>query len=1712
MEHQQKRTRKKRSVIAKAGRVLVWISAIVLSLIVIALLLIQTTAVQNFARKKIVSYLEHKLKTPVEIGRLSIKFPVSISLADVLIRDRTKDTLLYGGELVVDISMLKLLKKDIDIEAISVDHIVAKIKRQSPDTSFNFQFIVDAFASGSSSDTATQGSLSTTMTLGKLSVSQSRILFQDTYGGSDIELSVGQLEMKISTFDPAHMIFDVPLVKLNGLHGHFFELQPLQPSSAKSAISPGSPSKNKLQFQNKEINLTDIDVAYRNDPSGILSSFKIGGLVLRPKKLDVAAGTYVFQKADITETAIAVTTGLSKATTSAADTGSSSSATDAFKIISETVTITNSSVKYDDNSSPHTISGLDYSHLYLSNLSLKAQHLSFTTDSISANIASASAKERSGFMVNRLTTDFDWNPSGVSLRNLDLETPGSSIKNTVALSYPSLEAVQKNPGALGLEIDLQQSKIAINDLQFFLPQLRSAGLSLPGAATLLSDARITGTVNNLRLEKLTIRGLTGTSLDVHGAISGLPNPQKTTADLSINYLRTNKTDILGLIPKGRIPAGITIPASLSVSGLVQGNAHTLRTNLALTSSMGSAVLAGTLAQLTDQKNAQYHLRLHTHQLALGTILQNSSLGIVDADATADGRGMKIGHAQLSVTASIRQITINHYDYSNISVNGQVNNNNFEVQAAVHDPNMETSLLATGTLSAGSRSLKVFATVDSIKTQPLHFTSEPIVAHCVIHADFSNIDPDHLLGSLSVLHTVVVKQGKRITLDSLLLNADTSTQGERSLVLHTDFLNASLTGRYQLTQLATIFQHLPDRYLAADSAQKVTAVAAYHFSVSATLTQNPELLALLPSLTELHPVMLSGTFINDTSWNVALHLPHIVYGANVINGLNITAGAKKNILAYNLSFDEIKNGPSFDMYSTALIGDLTKKTLTFSLNVKDEKSVDKYHLGGQLDNTANGTYHLRLNPENLQLNYEKWAIDPGNSLAYDKGHFSAQDFALRQGQQELSVNSSGDKQAVAVQVNFKDFKIATLTSIIQKDSLIVDGLLNGHAVVSGNTAAPTVTADLLINDLSVYKDTIGNLTAKLGNQAAGGYYGNINLQGKGNEVTINGTYLTGTSTGTANVVINIVSLQMKAVEGFSKGAIKNARGSLSGKISLNGTLNKPSIDGSLAFNDADFNLAQLNNVFKIDKGAGVILNNQGIAFSNFTVRDTANNALTIAGNVNTTDFYHYDFDLSIKAKNFQATNSTAHDNKLFYGKMVFSTNLLVKGSSVHPVVTGTLSIDDKTDFTVVMPQEDPGVASREGIVRFVNYYSPAVDSTLMIPYDSLNLSSLVGYDISVNISINQAASFNLILDQANGDFLKLKGSGQLTAGIDASGKVTLVGTYEINEGAYNLAFNFLKRQFLIQKGSRIVWTGEPTTAQIDVTAIYIANSAPVDLVQAQITSDPTPYKQKLPFEVHLHMAGELLKPTITFDILLPTEKNYNVSVDLVNTVQNILAQLRQDPGEMNKQVFALLLLNRFVGQNPFQSNSGSTNAGTIAMQSASRLLGEQLNNLTKNLIAGVDINFDLATTQDYTTGSQQNRTDLNVGVSKRLLNDRLTVTVGNDFQLTGPQPAGNQQENLASDVSVTYKLSKDGKYMLRAYRKNDYTDIIEGYVIETGVGFIVSVDYNKFKEIFTTKQQRSKKKSIRKSNSTPNQGGQQDNQPAKNETSFPNESVSDEKSN
>jgi hypothetical protein len=547
-----------------------------------------------------------------------------------------------------------------------------------------------------------------------------------------------------------------------------------------------------------------------------------------------------------------------------------------------------------------------------------------------------------------------------------------------------------------------------------------------------------------------------------------------------------------------------------------------------------------------------------------------------------------------------------------------------------------------------------------------------------------------------------------------------------------------------------------------------------------------------------------------------------------------------------------------------------------------------------------------------------------------------------------------------------------------------------------------------------------------------------------------------------------------MEGAMANLISNASGSINGKVVVKGTTAKPDVNGTLNFSNASFALNILGSQFRIDNEQ-LSVTDKGFEFDNFTIRDSSNNKLTINGEVLTRNFINYGLNLDVNATNFELLNSTKAQNKLYYGKLNITADAHVAGTETKPVVDGSLTVNQGTDLSVVIPQAEQGIEEREGIVKFVDMDAPENDSLFVATADSLNTTNVLGMDITANIEIKKEAIFNIIIDPANGDFLNVRGEGVISTGIDPSGKITMVGTYALEEGSYQISFNFLQRKFDIQKGSTITWTGEPTTAQLDVTAVYIANTAPLDLVADQISA-PTPairntYLQKLPFEVKLSLTGELLKPVIDFDIDLPRNKNYGVSNDIVTAVETKLDQMRADEGEINKQVFSLLLLGRFVGENPFKSSGSGFSAATYARESVSKLLTEQLNSLAAGLFDGIDVNFDVVSSEDYTSGDRRNRTDLNVGLSKRLLNDRLRISVGSNFLLEGQQNTTQRSNNLASNVSVEYQLSKDGRYLLRFYRQNEYQGVVDGYIIETGVSFILAVDFNTFRQLIHRRKQR-----------------------------------------
>ena len=554
----------------------------------------------------------------------------------------------------------------------------------------------------------------------------------------------------------------------------------------------------------------------------------------------------------------------------------------------------------------------------------------------------------------------------------------------------------------------------------------------------------------------------------------------------------------------------------------------------------------------------------------------------------------------------------------------------------------------------------------------------------------------------------------------------------------------------------------------------------------------------------------------------------------------------------------------------------------------------------------------------------------------------------------------------------------------------------------------------------------------------------------------------------NLELVIDRIALKSFETFAAGYIEKTEGYLTGNLNINDITGKMKMAGVLKSNQLALKILMLDETFRIPS-ANIVLQQDVLEFRNFHITDEKGEKLILGGKAGFREFKDVWFDLTVRAQNFRAMSSTSAVNDLFFGDLYLGMDLSIKGNPELPVVGGRLTVNDKSKLTFSVPQTDPMLTDRSGIVEFMNHGIVAgAEAPVLI--DSLKQAVYKGMDVGVDIAIDKNADFTIILDKATGDFVRLKGEGLLSGAIDPSGKMSLTGKYEFYEGDYELNVSLIQRRFAIRKGSSILWRGDPFSAQLDLVATYTTRTAPLSLVESRIGSVSQEvrnrYLQRMPFVTQLKVTGELMKPMIGFDIVLD-EEALQISQDVISTTKSELTSLRTEPPRLYKQVFALLLFNQFLAENPFNSSGGGS-PELLVRESAGRIIAQQLNQLAGNLVKGIEIEFDVNALDDYSTGVRESRTDLNVALSKQFFDNRLKITVGSSFGLEGTPYENQSSSNIAGNFRADYLITPDGRYKLRAYRKNEYQMALLGEIVETGLTFIITMDYDSRNELVRKK--------------------------------------------
>lgn len=1616
--------------------------------------------VQNYFKGHLVSYLEDKIKTEVTLDRVYINFPDGLELENLYLRGQKVDTLLFAKKLHVNLSIPQLLNSKADIKAIDWEGINANVVR-NPDGSFNFDYIVDAFASNKQEET--KESKPFIFSLDKINLKDIKVSFIDQQSRNDINLYFKSFDTRVKKFDLEQNSYAVTNVNWDGLklklQQDFVEEVAEEVEQEVDSLNQKSP----MQIAIKGLKFTNFDIDYADDSSKTYAKAVWKELSAKVNNLDLPSNSYDINNVQLIGANINANLFLPAANANA-ETSNNSTETEqekAMQLLLGKLLLDDVKVVYNNTAIRQTGSGMDFNHLNFSKLNTEVRNFKMVDGTFAGTVNSAQIQEKSGLNILRLNTDFQYGEKQAYLKDLYLQTPKTLLRDEIVLDYNSMQQLTSNPEAVKISADIRNSRIGFADILTFVPDLRNTTpFNKYPNAILDLNTRLRGTLNDISIQTLQLSGLDNTKINASGRIRNATNPDNLFYDLKIGEFSSTAKTVFNIVPKGTIPSNIALPSKFNISGVAKGTTTVVDTKLKLVSTLGNALVDANV-DMRQKNREKYDVVADLQNLQIGKIIQNKDLGNFTGKINAKGESFDFKNGNADLKGIVQSLDYNGYRYTNMNLDGKLNRGNYVINLDSRDPNANLKLLASGNLNENNPKIKVNGTIQKLDLNKLGFYSEPMILAGKLDGDFQNLNPDYLNGYLYLDDFAISDTKEVFPLQQIRINA-VSTDSLNQLTLNSQVADVNLEGKYKLTQIfGSVMKTVNQYYHFQDSSTQRIDPNQY-FTFNATVKDDDLIRKFVPDLKSFDNILLTGNYDADSQrLEIDGQIPRVEYGANLIEGGVLKVTNENNALQYNVNLAALSS-ESFALKKVDLNGDVADNTITYNLTTKDDKDATQFLVAGNAQ-SLNDITQISLNPDGLMLNYNNWAVNPDNKIQFSSRGIWADNFRLSNSGSEILLQSETQSPNSPLNISLTDFKIEQLTEMIKKDSLLAQGTINGTAQLRNFTQNMTFTSDLDVTDLKVYGSPVGNLDVKVNGKTSTLLNADIALSGNNNDVKILGDYNTASSSFDLDVDVN--QLQMETVQGFTMGAITNTEGYLSGDLSVTGSTENPNILGNLKFNNAGMLISQTGSDFR-NINDDIDFTRSGIELNDFSINDKDGNSLVLDGDILTQNYRDFAFDLDARARDFKVVNSDPSNDAMMYGILEIDADLKIGGNLDLPTVDGRLAVTDETNFNFVLPQSTPSLQEREGIVEFVDQDQIVLNETLETDeFDSQ--TDIKGMDVNVNIELMKEAKISIIVDKAAGDFVELQGEADLTGGIDPSGKTTLVGVYQVEEGAYELSVSALKRRFDIQKGSTITWTGEPTAATLDITAIYETEAPPIDLLEQQLAgmsnSEMNQYKQRIPFSTMLILKGELMKPVITFDIETE-ENNVSVSSGVLENVQTRLDQLRTDENEMNQQVFALLLLNRFIGENPFQSEAGLS-AGTMVRQSVSKILEQQLNNIATDLIAGVDLSFDLESSEDYSTGERIQRTDLGVNLSKNLLNDRLKVTVGSNFGIEGEARQNEQMTNIAGDVRLDYLLSRDGRYMLRAYRKNEYQVALQGQVIETGIGFIITLDYDKFSEIF-----------------------------------------------
>ncbi|TDT46805.1 uncharacterized protein DUF490 [Maribacter spongiicola] len=1634
----------------------------VLLLFFILVLVVRTPWAQNFIVTKVTNYISDKTNTKVAVGKLYLTFSGDIQVENVFLEDKKGDTLFYSKSLQADIPIYPIVfKNSLSIDDVTANGVVANISRDDNPDEFNFTFLIDALTTPTDTTSATSEPME--ISIGSLDLTDWKLNYIDAYLGTDINLILGNLDIDVSEFDLEKMKFSLDELNLKNTQFSYNQTHPFP-------ITEDTTSTVLPFIQLEDFKIENVAITYNSQPDGLQTQLKLGTIELTEILADVSKNRYETDDLIFQDSQIAIQLTSEEAVQDNA-TENTAFEWPEFIIAANDINIAKNTFSYSLNKNVSNSDTFNPNAFKIQNVQLLAKNLAYQPERFNVVVSKFSFSEPSGIRLNQLAFKAGLSDTEASIQDLVFQMNQSSANANLAIQFNSLKGAIRNPEKTNLSADISNLNLELEDALKLLPELaKNQYLDSLSAQRITGNLKAIGSLEKVNNFNTNLQWGEDTKLTAKGSISNLTNIDSLTYNLNNISFNSSKSAIDKIISSKEL--GISIPETILAEGSLSGGTTWVKPDVKIKIPEGSATIN---ALVNFGETMKFDGQVSVDSLQLGKLLQNEQLGKISVKIEGEGTGSKLSNFDSTIDGYITQFQFDGYDYNKIEIQGNLKNGNGTVTANIDDPNLNMNVNSTMALSSQENDIVFTSTIIGADLQELGLTKNNIKIAANIKGNYTGTPSNYRINT-TIEDGIAIADNEQYQVSTIALKAHIE-DSITDVSIQSNFLNGQLASNASPNRITNALKKQIEHYFSTDGTKfepEDTIEAKLAFAIVPTPVLSK---VFFDGVKDLDSLNIDASF-NSKMQKISaeVKVPHISYAGSSVDSLNAYIKGDSLDLKFSAGLADLIYNP-IHLKQTYIEGSLKNKELLLDFTSKND-TTQVMHIGSALS-FQKDTLKLHISPKDLILNRKKWDIPEDNNIVIATSYSNFQNVILSRNSQKMEISNKVPKmESDHIGILFENFQVQTFLSFFNPDEALAKGKVEGNFVILNPYAASGLVADIDIKDFQVMQNPLGTLTLDASSKSLSEYDFDLALKDGGANLTLTGDYTAKENTADLNMELDIQKLEASIIQGFAKDQLTGAKGYLDGSVLVKGTLTEPKYSGRINFNDFSLSLKAYKSTLAIDNES-IDIDQDEITLKAFTINDINEGVLTINGKVITKNFANPGFDLSVKTNQFRVLDSKKGDDELVYGIASIQADLTVKGNLELPVIDGKLRVRDITDLTYIVPQDQLDIQERDGVVIFVNRENP--EAILTRNDGEKSNSFFAGMDINTLLEIGNEAKFTIVIDEKTQDKLQASGAATLNLNIDPNQDIRLSGRLELNSGFYRTSlYNLVSREFKLQKGSSIVWTGDPYDAKMDVTAIYeIETSASSLMSSISYGTDSNvsgSYQQSTPFLVYLNIDGQLLQPELSFALDMPESAQGNFGGAVYGRIQ----QLNEQESELNKQVFSLLALNRFYPTTGSDGSSGG--AVSIARNNVNKVLSNELTSISNKLLGnkGFELGFDLDSFDDYGTGTAKSRTQLNINASKKLFNDRLIVTAGSAVDVEGSASSSDTETPLIGNVTLEYLLSEEGIYRLKGFRRQEYQNIIDGQLIVTGVAFIFNREFNKFSQLFNPlKKEKSEEKPSKK---------------------------------